>query len=1066
MIDMRFIRKTLFLLSCLFAAAGCTYERGLPDRGGMPEEGMAEITFSAKLPASVIAATRGEVGTVPENYVGDIYVLAFDSSDGTLIYKGRGRQLEIAAGAENDNRLTFRATLPTGVEYTFMLLANAEDKLAAITAGASVRDDVLELLHSLPAGERWDADDPAIPMWGEQVLTLTASSAPSFTLTRMSARINLMVTSTLEDGSTANFRLTSIRYYNYNTSGMVVPADGNFTGDGSGTVTITAPTLPDDPGTRLGEALLYDGADITDFESCLNRIYIFEAAQNGSNYYTPAGNTDWVDNPCIVVGGQYSADGSTWQPESYYRIDFIRKVEDTPGDITQTWLSILRNFSYNVDIVSVSGGGYADPDVALLSAPMNMEAVILDWEENDMGNIVFDGTSFLSVSEDSFMFSQSAILVKQTDNVVDILTDYVFGGNRTDPLSGWRVDRYEHADGTVMTPEEQWLTLVPESGSPDVRTEAYFLIEANDGLLEREANVWIAAGRLRFKINVIQRVVSLDIVDADETAISEMIFVVPATGDRTHAPQTFTVNWTPVNNAVAVTYETPVGLTPFLPSWLSPDPSAQGWIIPGGTGTQTYTVQPPAVTDSELATDPFYQHETVFYFEAGNGTDSEKKGISLSQIYYNILAETFDYRLNGGQHVINVRSNTDWVITEIEEWLYNVDPSTLDPADVPASPVLLQLRPSDNLRVGTGGGNNVSGQNVSFSVVNNAAVENRNKWGTVYVTFENPDGKFPPYTVAMTFPKREVTLLGLGYARDVRGFNVAYPTTFHLQSLNRLLTSSVNFGRNGTATVVVDGLKIVGYNAMDQSTGDGESNWDPDSFRQWLNLHQPDIVVMSYSMRLRANEAALLRQYLDNGGAVVMYYGGEVQTASDVKVVMDAVFGRSFSAGVPSSGSDIIVEAGSRVYAYNSGAAYDSEPALNGPFMDVRGMPWGTHLGHCHIKATAIQDQARILSMTNSQISPATATPDAGYANIFIHNDFNFMWIGNGMGTSTYYTRYNDLEYYHDPNRIDSDFRPTVRTGFGALGGPRFDVYNTYFFANAMAWAISASNYTPPASGY
>lgn len=1035
----------------------------------IPQEGTAEVSFMADLPSAIEVSTRGEVGTVPENTISDVYVLAFETSGSKdLVYKAKGRSLAVVSGSENNNRVTFKATLPVGKAYTFMVLANAESKLGGIAVGASpakTKADVLALTQTLAAGSKWNSTSPAIPMWGEQELTLSGSSSPVFVLTRMLARVNVEFNPKEVGGITPeNFRLASVRYYNYNTAGTLVSAEGNYTASGND-VTVTAPTIPASPGTQTGGALVYDSGDITAEKSCKNKIYIFEAAHNGNTYNTPSGNSAWINNPCLVVGGQYSPDnGATWGATTYYRIDFIRKDLTDPDNPADVWLSVLRNFSYNVTITLVSGDGYGDPDVALKSAPINMEANVLDWKEGGMGEIVFDGVFYLSVSHDEFVLQRNASDVKGEDNVVYIKTDYVYNNDPASTKSGWKVDRYESIDGTVMSEQERWLELVPSRDDPDVRTEAYFKYETNEGTANREAYVWIAAGRLRYRIHVVQRVLSLDIVDpniAGLPPITEMRFVVPRTGDRTHEPRPFQVRWTPIGEDVTITGESPQSWNPFEPDWLSPNPETQGWTITGGQGTLLYTVQPPAVTDAELGLDPFYERETTYYFEVDNGNDSEKKGINLHQIYYNIIVDTYTYRLDGKTYTLSVRSNADWKITKIEEWLYNTDPATLAPGEQPTSPVMLQLNTYDNLKVGTTGGPNTSGVSVAFTVVNQEVDAHRNKWGTIWVTFENPDGKYPPERVALSFPPRNITMLGLGYARDVRAFNVAIPTSYHLQSASRMFTNQLNFGNTDESVVQVDHFRVVGYNCEGYSSAPSggaadNANWRTGFLANWLNMHKPDVIVMTYSMQLNSTEAALLRQYLDNGGSVIMYYGGDVQTTANVKTVMDAVFGKSFS-----STSDIYLNSGGgAVYAFED---IPTDPILGGPFGDIAGKYWGNHLSHVAIRETALDNQVEVLSRASSNVS-GTGLQSSGFVNIFRHKTLNFAWIGNAMGTASYYPEIN--ETIHDPIRIDSEDKPAVRENFGPGAGNLFSIYNSYLLANMVAWGISVSNHIPPPAGY
>ncbi len=387
------------LLACLWYLSGYSADLDTGTPKGFKGE-TAEISVLADIPGSGQVATRAG-GTAAENAVADIYILVFDKVTDNLIYKSWGRNLSREADPENSNRLTFKATLPVGSEYTFMLLANAGELHWGMEVGmdrAVTKTDVEAVTVSQTG--KWDHTDPAIPMWSQKDLTLTASTTPSFELTRMLARVNVAIELREISGTKPNnFRLTSVRYYNYNTNGSPVPGKGNYDFVNRSAL---YPTIPDPSGNRTGECLVYSGSDIEQNLYCREKIYVFEAAHNGSTYGTPPGNAAWIDNPCIIIGGQYRTEDGTWLDETYYRIDFIRKDLTEGGEITDTWLSVLRNFSYNITVVEVGGAGYPDPDTALRSAPINMEANILEWNEREMENIVFDGVFYLSVSRDEF----------------------------------------------------------------------------------------------------------------------------------------------------------------------------------------------------------------------------------------------------------------------------------------------------------------------------------------------------------------------------------------------------------------------------------------------------------------------------------------------------------------------------------------------------------------------------------------------------------------------------------------------------------------------------------------
>lgn len=393
---LRYLRLALMAGAIVFSS--CSFEKETIVTGS---DGMAEISFLARMPAATAVTTRvpeitPETGTEEENTIDNIYVLAFETMDGELVYKGKGKYVTPTAASVNNNAVTFKATLPVGKAYDFVVLANADSLLSGITVGADpavTKADVEALVQQAAVVEsvyqKWSG---SIPMWDEQELTLSASSSSTvFNLTRMLARVNVKYNPSVPAND--HFHLTGVRYYNYNTAGLVVPLAANMTGTGASRYA-TAPTLPADPGTQFYESLEY--ATIVNNKECMNRIYVFEAKNQGK--YTDA-NDNWIKNPCLVVGGIYdeNKDGNYDEPVSWYRVDFIKTtLGNTPPD---EWLDLLRNFSYNVVITSVTGTGYDDPDEALRSAPLNITAGVIDWNDGQMSEIILDGTKFLSIGE-------------------------------------------------------------------------------------------------------------------------------------------------------------------------------------------------------------------------------------------------------------------------------------------------------------------------------------------------------------------------------------------------------------------------------------------------------------------------------------------------------------------------------------------------------------------------------------------------------------------------------------------------------------------------------------------
>ncbi len=1099
------IGSLVLTLAGVLAFASCQYEKEITHvPQPLPDGESTEISFMAQIPEATVVQTRAETGTVNENRIDDIYVLVFKTSGSKeLVYRGKGKELQFSGTA--NNTVKFKATLPVGEAYDFMVLANAETLLdnngIVITTPAKTKADVTAILqNAVTTGssvyQPWSGP---IPMWDEQTLTLSTSNSTSqvFNLMRMMARVNVSYEPVSPDNS---FKLTQVRYYNYNTAGKLVPDAAklaNLSDPTKGRL-VTGVSLPASPNTQLEKYFEYMATD----NACENLIYVFEAANQGKYEETdPAKAANWIKNPCLLVKGVYDVNknGLFDDAETWYRIDFVRKANTTDEE----WLSILRNFTYNVVITSVSGQGYPDPDVALKSAPMNLTAGVMDWNDGDMDLIYFDGTAYLSVDKNEFRFERDAVNTKlpSESNVLRIRTDYTVNGYPEN--SGWKAEYYTDAAGTIpMT--APWLQLVnaeegvinkgKPTGTPsDDPAEVYFTFSANEETINREAYVFIVAGRLRYRVHVIQRLLSLNIVDPDNSnkAVDSMFFLVQReSASREEEIRHFTVNWTPIADDVTTGNQSPAVWNPFAPEWIKgtpmntlPAPNAFGSITQD-TGTQVYTVTAPAVTDEELNLDPFYERESTYTFRIDNGLPSSnpsydyvEKSINLHQIYYNIVIDVSKYRLDGGTHTLTVRSNTEWLITDVEEWLYNEDPNAPG-ATVYPTPIMLNLKAYDNLKEGTTGGPNINGEALAFTTVNNESGPHDGKWGTVWVTFHSPTGKFPDQRVGLPFPAATRLVMGLGDVGDVRSYNIGSGTQYHQNSSFKMLTSPYNFGSMDESVYKVEGLRVIGFNATGKSEAkepapNPDYNWHVNSMVNWLNDYSPDVIVVSSGptsgIEFNANERRLIKEYLENGGSMILCYhggGSGIAHAEQTAELMELFFGGTFIANQNSSIGDVSNWGTTGRYFKLNGTKgsddeYKNDPILDGPFGDIRGQYWGAHYHRSTVRTSKISGQATILSSGQEYKS---GDGDPNHSVIFRHNKYNLLFIGNGCFMASYYDYYVNSSDDHDPFKTDRNnfFYPIPRSGWNKTE----NVWNSTLMANAVAWALSTTNHTPPAGKY
>jgi hypothetical protein len=400
-------------------------------------------------------------------------------------------------------------------------------------------------------------------MWGEsEAVTITKRTpqeAYSIRLIRMVAKINVRLDKSVS-GLTGKFKIRNVRLYNTYTKGRIAPGEVE---NGK----VMQATVPDGAERYLGP-LEYDDFSAPGEPDVAVRgsIYTFE---------TPA-TSRTSEATCLVIGGIYMNDTK----ETYYRIDFLDEDDE--------YASILRNHQYTVNINNVTGSGYDTPEEAFEAKALSMSVEVLDWSEDGMYNVVFDGQFYLSISKNAFNFSKERYDQKGPNNVLTVFTNYE---PRTGP-SGWYIEGIKDAfDNTPVT----WLSLVDEAGLPVERgdpgesKEIILHPEENQGAT-RTAIITFAAGRLRYPVQVTQTtrmatsILLFEGGPGDNGLQIDTLKFYHKTTTTTTVNKKFTVRWTPAASNLIV-YEDPVQ-EPLLPIAIVPALR----VVSGHSGQYDYTV--------------------------------------------------------------------------------------------------------------------------------------------------------------------------------------------------------------------------------------------------------------------------------------------------------------------------------------------------------------------------------------------------------------------------------------------------------------------------------------------
>lgn len=204
------------------------------------------------------------------------------------------------------------------------------------------------MLARLEAGfgndsKKWNtisaSDYAAFPMWGEttaeDITNATTELSAPVVMLRMLAKINVQLDKSV-DGLTDTFKLKSVRVYNINARGRIVPEAGALiheTRDNNPYVMVSSPSIPattEDYSSRyMGPELFQDFSAPGETDVAIRgAIYIFETRAVVSNEKR-------LEATCLVVGGMYNDDTD----ESYYRLDFLESDKTT-------FRHILRNNQY------------------------------------------------------------------------------------------------------------------------------------------------------------------------------------------------------------------------------------------------------------------------------------------------------------------------------------------------------------------------------------------------------------------------------------------------------------------------------------------------------------------------------------------------------------------------------------------------------------------------------------------------------------------------------------------------------------------------------------------------
>lgn len=548
-----------FLAAALFCS--CTEElssEAVPGGGG-GKTGESEVTLRLQVPGIATGRTRA-ITADDESKVDDLYILAFkvdpDNGSETFEYYVAAKQVTPTDGT---GQSTWTASLKVKEHnQTFVMVANAlgtnskvnEQITDLVKEGATnkvglekmeVLKGLTEMLAQDEIENGFNATSHPLTMYGQTEpvkIGLDKTTTLTVALHRIVARVQVRFGGNA--AVAAKFSAQEVYLYNFNNRARVIPA---FLQETTDTDYEQTATIPD--GAELYPKT-QDGTETVPTYTVTNNaventIYMFEAAQ-------PQAMTDvekHLKRPCLIVKGVYEG------KSCYYRVDFAK--HPAKGDVT--YMDIVRNHSYNITVTNVSGRGSDTAHEALKSKAANITASVIEWNDNTVGNIEFEGDRVLGIATKEYeLMKAGGVRLQQVRATANL---------------EWTAKLYDvNADGTANTNSQpDWINFTDKDGivqgdsksltqqGTDALQDVYFKVDVNKDRPERKAIIRFTdeTGRLSVDALVVQNQKMIPVylnVKSDGLPATEIEFAQAGNQvltDIEFGPEDVTLSWEIVN---------------------------------------------------------------------------------------------------------------------------------------------------------------------------------------------------------------------------------------------------------------------------------------------------------------------------------------------------------------------------------------------------------------------------------------------------------------------------------------------------------------------------------------
>lgn len=699
----RFVASLGILLLLALSLVGCRdtlLDRTQPDPAS-PEQigddvtdrldGAVTVSIAYDTPALRLPHTRAALSVEQESELKltTTRVMVFKST-GEYLRDAKVTKITPSTDDPQKGEITFLA-LP-GEGLTFVVLANLseEDKVKKVSG---TKAEVLKNFEYTVTDDTNFAKT-GLPMWGElaqQTIDPDVSAVRTIGtihLLRAVARIDVglnmtakgtngkdgdfdeksqTLTSDIVDPDTGKsikvqWSLLEVKLYNAAKNGRIAPDADNYDLDGDKkpkAKKVTQPTTP----TKHEEALTYKAEN-----NLLRRtIYVPEtvnpeptSASAGAST-TPGTEKVYLSRPYLILKLSYKQTDGNASRETYFRVDFLEK-NGKEATAEYTYLSLLRNFRYKVNVTNIGGLGFDSEDEAKKGPAANIMYNVVVWDESTLSNVVYDGQYMLGVQNDKLLFHKNGGTFS-----TKVQTSWP-GGFEVKGLPDWVKFKIEPSD----------------PGATDATDEKIVTFEVTKSTTEQRdfSGAYIQAGRMRWNLEITQ-LNTLDLrieIFSDPECTQELQYIEldergkdTPTNTYTVGKKKFYVRVTPAAPISAVNDETRAPFT------FTGAPAAS----PSRPPIETAKEVSAGVYEFEVTADPlnnpknpFETRQNKYHFITEQSGEKAEATLSINQTEYNIVfyededltnpmlseGDAATYFMNGEDKQFYVRSNIPYII--------------------------------------------------------------------------------------------------------------------------------------------------------------------------------------------------------------------------------------------------------------------------------------------------------------------------------------------------------------------------------------------------------------------